>query len=149
MEIKVTKIPKNEVERIWIQCHEVTGEVGEIVRFVKALQGTITGNLEDKQYEIQVPDILYVEAIDNRTYLYTTKKVYESRQRLYEIEERLQDKSFLRISKSVIVNLMKIKAIKPALNGRFCATLSNGEDVIISRKYVPELKEKIRGGGKS
>ena len=52
----------------------------------------------------------------------------------------------MRISKSVVVNLMKIKALKPAMNGRFSAVLSNGEEVIISRKYVPCLKEKIRGG---
>ena len=44
--------------------------------------------------------------------------------------------------------LLLIRSMKPALNGRFCATLMNGEDVIISRKYVQEFKEKIRGGGK-
>ena len=76
----------------------------------------------------------------------TAKNVYDTRQKLYEIEEILADKAFLRISKSVVVNLMKIKALKPAMNGRFSAVLSNGEEVIISRKYVPSLKEKIRGG---
>jgi DNA-binding LytR/AlgR family response regulator len=40
--------------------------------------------------------------------------------------------------------MMKIVAIKPALNGRFICQLKNNEDVIISRKYVPEIKEKIK-----
>ena len=146
MDIRVTKIPKTEPETVWIRCHEVTNEVNEIVRFVKALQGTLTGDLEDKQYEIHVPDILYVESIDDKTFIYTTRHVYASRLRLYEIENQLAEKSFLRISKSVIVNLMKIRGIRPALNGRFSATLTNGEEVIISRKYVPELKARIQGG---
>ena len=40
---------------------------------------------------------------------------------------------------------MKIKAIKPALNGRYSAILQNGEEVIISRKYVVELKRALKG----
>ena len=49
----------------------------------------------------------------------------------------------MRISKSVIVNLMKVDYIKPALNGRYMCRLTNSEDVIISRKYVPEFREKL------
>ncbi len=149
MEIKVTKVPEQEPERIWIQCHEVTSEVAELVRFAKAIQGTLTGECEENQYEICVTDILYVESVDEKTFLYTPGKVYASRQRLYEIEQMLSEKSFLRISKSVVVNLMKIRGIKPAMNGRFSAKLTNDEEVIISRKYVPELKAKIKGGKKS
>ncbi|MBO7453663.1 MAG: LytTR family transcriptional regulator, partial [Clostridiales bacterium] len=55
----------------------------------------------------------------------------------------------LRISKSVILNIMKADSIKPALNGRFRCKLTNGEDVIISRKYVSEFREYIsRRSGK-
>jgi DNA-binding LytR/AlgR family response regulator len=64
---------------------------------------------------------------------------------LYEFEELLADRSFARISKSVVVNLMKITSIKPALNGRFLCQLKNNENVIISRKYVAEIKERLRG----
>ena len=52
---------------------------------------------------------------------------------------------FVRISKSIIVNLMKVVSIKPALNGRFVCKLRNEEEVIISRKYVPDVKKKLRG----
>ncbi|MGN0407403.1 MAG: LytTR family DNA-binding domain-containing protein [Bacteroides sp.] len=146
MEIKIARVPEKENERILIECHEVTSQVNAIVKFVEMLQGTISGELDDRQYEIGVNNIFYIESVDNRTFIYTQEKVYVARQRLYELEDTLSDKSFLRISKSVVVNLLKIKSIKPALNGRFSAVLANGEEVIISRKYVPNLKEKIRGG---
>ena len=68
------------------------------------------------------------------------------KRKLYELESIYEGKRFFRCSKSVIVNLMKIESIKPALNSRFMAKLANGEAVIISRQYVPQLKEKLKGG---
>lgn len=145
MQISISKIPKEKDERTVIECHEITPKINSIVKYIKSLQGTISGELDERNYEIAISDIYYVESVDNKTYLYTSKKVYSSTKRLYEIEALLDEASFLRISKAVVVNLMKIKSIKPALNGRFSAVLANGEEVIISRKYVPDLKKKIKG----
>jgi len=58
----------------------------------------------------------------------------------------LKEKYFLRVSKSMLLNLMKIQAIKPALNGRLTAVLKSGEEIIISRKYVQELRRALKGG---
>lgn len=44
------------------------------------------------------------------------------------------------------VEAVEIQSIKPALNGRFCAILQSGEEIMISRKYVPELKKALKGG---
>jgi DNA-binding LytR/AlgR family response regulator len=41
---------------------------------------------------------------------------------------------------------MKVQSIKPALNGRFLCKMDNDEEVIISRKYAPEIKKILRGG---
>ncbi len=146
MVLKLLKIKKEEPEQIEIRCHEVTDQVREIVTFIKTRQGQLTGIQDGNQYEIPVTDICYVEAVDNRVFLYTGQQVYETRQKLYELEEVLREKHFLRISKSMLLNLMKIKSIRPALNGRFMAILQSGEEIIISRKYVPALKEVLKGG---
>lgn len=145
MEIKVLKIAKSEPEELEIRCHEVTEQVREIVTFVKSRQGQLTGVIEGKQYEIPVTDIYYVEATDNTVFIYGRQKVYEARQKLYELEGILREKYFLRVSRCLILNLMKIKCIKPALNGRYSAILQSGEEIIISRKYVPELKRALKG----
>ena len=49
--------------------------------------------------------------------------------------------NFFRANKSVIVNVNKIKSLSPAFGGRFDAVLKNEYRVIISRNYVPKLKE--------
>ena len=146
MDIRIFKINKSEPEALEIRCHEVTEEVTEIVTFVKSRQGQLTGQIEGKQYEIPVTDIYYVEGVDNTVFIYGEQKVYETHQKLYELEGILREKHFLRVSKSLILNLMKVKCIKPALNGRYSAILHSGEVIIISRKYVQELKDALKGG---
>ncbi|MBP3577053.1 MAG: LytTR family transcriptional regulator DNA-binding domain-containing protein [Lachnospiraceae bacterium] len=146
MEIRLLKIAKEQPEQMEIRCHEITEEIKEIVTFVKTRQGSLAGIQEDRQFEVPVSEVCYIEAVDNKVFLYTIKQVYETRQKLYELEELLREKYFLRVSKSLLLNLMKVRAIKPALNGRFTAVLQSGEEIIISRKYVPELKAALKGG---
>ena len=148
MQTKITRIDKNKPEMLEIHCHCISDEVREIVAFVKSRQGQLTGTADERHYEIAVSDIFYIEAVDNKTFLYTKDRVYETRQKLYELEEMLLGKHFLRVSKSTLLNLMKVSAIKPALNSRFTAVLFSGEQVVITRKYVPELKKALKGDAK-
>lgn len=142
---KITKTDKSQPEVVEIHCHKISDEVKEIVAFVKSRQGQLTGTIDGRKFEISVSDIFYIESVDNKSFIYTQNKVYETRQKLYELEDLLKSKRFLRISKSTLLNLMKISSIKPALNGRFMAVLYSGEETIISRKYVPELKKALKG----
>ena len=145
MQTKITRIERDKPEILEIRCHEISDEVREIVAFVKSRQGQLTGTAGDRMYEIAVSDIFYIESVDNKTFIYCKNREYESKQKLYELEEILREKHFLRVSKSVLLNLMKVSSIKPALNSRFTAVLFSGEQVIISRKYVPELKKALKG----
>ncbi|MGN0641556.1 MAG: LytTR family DNA-binding domain-containing protein [Huintestinicola sp.] len=145
MDVKISKISEAENELVDIRCHKETDSVREIADFVRSRQGQLTGTLEGRQYGIAVSEIMYIESVDNRTFIYTVSKEYESKQRIYELEDILRSKHFLRISKAALVNLMKISSVKPALGGRFSAVLSNGEEIIISRKYVADLKKTLRG----
>ena len=145
MDVEVKQVSKAEKELVLIRCHTVTEEVREIAAFVKSRQGRISGVKDSRQYEIAVPDIYYIESVDGRTFLYTKEQVYETPYRIYELESQLRARHFLRISKSTLLNLMKIQSIQPAFNGRFTAVLPSGEEVIISRNYVKGLKAALRG----
>lgn len=145
MQTKITRIERDKPEILEIRCHEISDEVREIVAFVKSRQGQLTGTADDRMYEIAVSDIFYIESVDNKTFIYCKNREYETKQKLYELEEILREKHFLRVSKSVLLNLMKVSSIKPALNSRFTAVLFSGEQVIISRKYVSELKKALKG----
>lgn len=146
MELKVIQVPINENESMVIKCHKITDEISEIVSFVKSRQGVLSGKKDGNIWEISILDVFYFEAVDNRSFIYTESDSFEINMRIYELEEMLNKCSFVRVQKGMIVNLMKIKSIKPGLSGRYVASLKNGEEVIISRSYVPTLKEALRGG---
>lgn len=144
MEINIKKIDSHGTEYIEIGCHQVDENIREILRFIKSRRGSLEGTKDDKAYRLPLIDIYYIESVDDKTFLYLKDACYESKKRLYEFENVLAGREFIRISKSVIVNMMKVVAIKPAMNGRFLCQLENDEEVIISRKYVPDFKEKLK-----
>jgi DNA-binding LytR/AlgR family response regulator len=146
MKINVEIICEPEPEQVLIQCYEVTNDVVEIIEFLKSRETTLAAYGDSQIYKIFLQDVFYFEAVDNKVFAYLENQVYELKSKLYELESIYEGKRFFRCSKSVIVNLMKIESIKPALNGRFIAKLTNGEATIISRQYVPKLKEKLMGG---
>lgn len=63
--------------------------------------------------------------------------------KLFELEETLTNSSFVRISKSCILNIDFIEKVKPMLNGKYEVLLINGEKLIINRHYVPIFKKKF------
>ena len=146
MELQIRQIGAGEREMVLICCRTVTEEVREIAAFVRSRQGSLSGTREAKQYEIPVSELFYIESVDGKTFLYTREQVYETPYRIYELEELLRPKHFLRVSKAMLLNLMKIRSIQPALNGRLSAVLQSGEEVIISRSYVKDLKSALKGG---
>ena len=146
MKLEIKKVPESEPELVEIRYHWITEEIQELISFVKSRQGQLTASRDGKRFEIPVVDLFYAESVDDRVFLYTAHDSYEIRIKLYELEELLKSRHFLRISKGMLVNLMKIASVRPALNGRFSAVLKNGEEVIISRKYVPALKQTLKGG---
>lgn len=90
---------------------------------------------------VELAEICYFESVDDKVFAYAEHDVAEVKWKLYELEKRLAGGDFIRISKSMILNLSKVKRFAPYMGGRFEALLENGEKVLISRQYVPELKK--------
>ena len=146
MDVRLTQIGTEEPELVDIRYWQMTEQVREIASFVRMTQDGIACTMDGKLYRVPVAELLYAEAVDNRVFAYTAADVFEVRMRLYELEQALKGHRFLRISKQTLVNLMKVESIRPALNGRFTIRLQNGEDVIVTRKYVANLKQTLREG---
>ncbi len=142
LRIIIEELQHGEEDQIIVKCRRMTPELLRMLAMLKAKDMLVAydGN---EIHRLPPTSIYYIEAVDNKTFLYCKDKVYESKQKLYELEESFEYSDFLRISKSVIINLSKIKSLSPALSGRFEATLDNGEKVIISRQYVKDLKKRL------
>ena len=145
MKITIETPLPGEEDEIIIKMAELDDEVLRTIRRLKdgVSKDTMAVYADESIRMIPTRDILYFDATDNRVFAYTRDNCFETRKKLFEIEELLVGSAFLRISKNAIVNIKAIDHLSPEFNGRFIASLKNGEDIIISRGYVPELKKKL------
>lgn len=128
---------------VTIACVKADRRVLDIAARLRMLDRKVTGTADGCTRVLSAEDVLFIESVDKRTFIYTADTVLETGLRLYEMEELLADCDFLRITKGCIVNFRAITALKPDVNGRIIATLENGERVVISRQYAPDVKSKL------
>ncbi len=143
MKIIIEDCNPDEDDQIIIRCKEMNETILKIISELKMEQKKLTGMKEGNITVIDPANVYYFEGVDNKVFFYCKQNVYETKLKLYEIEQEYQNTNFFRASKSVILNASKIKSVSPAYSGRFEALLYNGEKVVISRQYVPELKKKL------
>lgn len=143
MKITITEPGEGEEDEIIVRCRHVDQQLLKLIYAIRAGREKITALQDGNYFQVAPEEIYYFEAVDNKVFLYLEKEVYETRMKLYELEDTFQNTDFFRASKSCIVNLSKVKQLSPAFNGRFEALMRNGERVIISRQYVPVLKQKL------
>jgi DNA-binding LytR/AlgR family response regulator len=143
MKISIEEINKELVEEILIRCHEVNDEIYEMVNKLKTENLIVLGYQNDRVHRIKLSDIYYFEAVDGKVFSYCKDNVFEVKQKLYELEELCKEKNCFRASKSTILNIAKISSIYPSISGRFEAVLDNGERAVVSRQYVPVLRNML------
>lgn len=132
----------NDTE-IHISCNQLSLETEKIMATLRMLNQQLMVTKEDETYILDVSKIMYIEAIDRKTFVYTIEDIYESKLKLYEMEERLVNSGFIRISKSCLVQIRHIKSLKNDINRKLRLTLENGEQILVSRQYADEIKRKL------
>lgn len=143
MKITIVDRLDNEEDEIIIRCRQMDEKLLKMIYALRAGMDKITGVRGNDFVQLDPRDIFYFEAVDNKVFVYMDKEIFEAKQKLYELEKRFDGTDFIRVSKSIILNLTKVKSLRPAFNGRFEAYMKNGETVVISRQYVPVLKGKL------
>ena len=143
MKISINIDPSLNDTEIVVNCSALTPETESIIAALRIMDSQITVIKDDESYILDISKIAYIESVDRKTFVYTDSECYETRMKLYEMEERLCGSGFLRISKSCLVRLRYIRSIKAELDRRLRLTLENGEQMIVSRQYADELKRRL------
>lgn len=131
---------------ILITTAHMTEDVNRVVEFVSRLDDspTILSGIRDDKVELLDYDaIIRIYAEEGKVFARTEQGLYQIRLRLYEVEEKLDNGKFVRISNSEIVNLKKVKSLDLSFVGTICMELSNGEVSYVSRRYVSKIKKSI------
>jgi DNA-binding LytR/AlgR family response regulator len=145
--IKYMKITINTDDQyaeteIIVNCDRLGDDIDKLLAAIRTLDMKLTVCKDKRQYVIDTADVIYIESIDKRTFLYTNTDVYESPLKLYELEEKLAGCNFFRASKNCLFNINHIQSIEPDLH-RLILTTAKGIKLIVSRQYAAAVKLKL------
>lgn len=143
MNITINVIPSLDETEIVVNCASITPETESIIASLRAMDSKITVKKGEESLVLDISRIAYIESVDRKTFVYTEDDYYETRLRLYEIEEQLYGRGFQRVSKSCLVHLRYIRSIRADIDRKLRLTLENGEQMIVSRQYANELKIRL------
>ncbi|MCL1845155.1 MAG: LytTR family transcriptional regulator [Defluviitaleaceae bacterium] len=128
---------------ITINCAVMSDELEKVIAGLRALDFKLTGTKDGQTHILDASQILYIDTVDKKTFLYAKTAVYETNLRLYELEENLSMSDFFRAGKSSIINFNKIKSLKSDIDGRIIVVMENNERLIVSRQYAEFIKNKL------
>lgn len=141
------KIDENFKEpKAVIYTDKITDEISTLVEKISEEENElkiIAGFKDDKVALLDLKNIFRIYTDSGKVLAETNSGQYTLRLRLYEVEERLYDTNFVRISNSEIINLKKVKDFDMSFTGTICVTLLNGEITYVSRRNVKKIKEKL------
>jgi two-component system, LytTR family, response regulator len=89
---------------------------------------------------LKLEEIDWVEAAANYVHIHVGNEGYYMRETMNSFEARLDPSRFIRIHRSTIVNLAKIKELQPCNNGEFIVVLRNGKELSLSRGFRDRIQ---------
>ena len=126
-----------------VTAPDLTPDIERIVSLMRMMDMQIPVKRDDETMLLDVDEILYIDAVERNTFIYTKDNTYESTLKLYEFEQQLPERDFIRVSKQSILNLRKVKSLKTDINRKIRVTLLNGEQIVVSRMYAEDLRKRL------
>lgn len=142
MQIEVKLDASLSEPKVIIYADRMSDEVSDIVKKLSEDIPQMLAGFHENTLELLEPtEIIRVYAATGKTLAETEKGEYSLRLRLYELENRLDKRSFVRISNSEIIHLKKVKTFDLSYTGTICVAFKNGTVTYVSRRYVRKIKQ--------
>ena len=140
IEIKIDETFKEP--KIILITSKMTEDLNTLIRKLADDQPKMIIGVKDEIVEILEPRIIFrIYAQSGKVLAQTDKGEYSLKLRLYEVEQRLDEQMFVRISNSELINLKKVQGFDLGFTGTICVTLLNGKVTYVSRRYVSKIKQ--------
>ena len=143
--MRLIKTKEENIEENYLELHydKIDEETNAVLDRLRDTLRYIEGVFEDKRVTIAVTDIYYIETVDRKTFAYTKDMCVEIKEALRDIIEEFAKVGFVRISKSSVVNIYKIKKLQGDLNMRVIIFLKNDEKLVMNRSYRTEFYDRL------
>ena len=145
------RIEKRQVEgqplTVIIEYPEWNDSVESLVRKIGRMDISFAGKTQEGSVSIGISDVYYIENVERKLFIYTEGDVYRFDGSMSDIESRIEDTALVRISRTCIMNTGHLKEIRQIRNSHLEAVMDNDEKLIVSRKYLPDIKRIFRNEG--
>lgn len=128
---------------VTVEYPKPDSQVSRIIQKLRSEEQFLIGSDNGRNYKVLIPEIYYIECVDKRTFVYTKDMVFRTEKRLYQLEKELKKYDFVKVNRNCLVNIHELVHIKTLSNSRLEAELTNGEKIIVSRTYIPEIKRML------
>ena len=145
MKYTIEKLNSGENE-VLVRYSTLSPEVNQIICILKNENRKLLGISNDEKVVVDISEILYIESVDGRSYAYTQNDVIKLEYTLLQLEQLIGEISFFRCSKSMIINIDKVKSLRSLASNRIDAMMCNGEHVMISRTYASDFRKRLKEG---
>ena len=145
MKYTIEKLDSGENE-VLVRYSTLSPEVNQIICILKNENRKLLRISNDEKVVVDISEILYIESVDGRSYAYTQNDVIKLEYTLLQLEQLIGEISFFRCSKSMIINIDKVKSLRSLASNRIDAMMCNGEHVMISRTYASDFRKRLKEG---
>lgn len=144
MKIRLHIDPKYDEPEVVICAGERSPDVLCLKESIEnMLSATVTGCAEGETTVMRCDEVARFYAERDRVYAQRGAKAYALREKLYELEERLDPARFVRISRFEIVNLRRIVKLDTSLTGTIRVQMEGGIQTYVSRRNVARIKRTL------
>lgn len=142
MKYEIQIDPSYPEPKVIILTAEITEDVNLLTRKLMENSPAVLSGFKDDKIEILEPDnLLRIYSSAGKVIAATEHGEYSLRLRLYEVEERLRQDIFVRISNSEIINLKKAKSFDLSISGTISIKMSDGTICYASRRFVSKIRK--------
>ena len=142
----ITKQVKDKPLTVTIEYPEYNESVTTLVRKISSMDIGFSAGIDGRQVKIGLSEVYYIENVDRKLFLYTAKEVYRLDSSMADVEAMTIDTDLVRISRTCIMNTDHLKEIRQVKNSHLEAVLDNDEMLIVSRKYLKDIKRIFQKG---
>ncbi len=142
----ITRQVKDKPLTVIIEYPEKNDSVSALVRKIRSLDIGFKAAMDGRQVRIGLGDVYYIENVDRKLFIYTAKEMYRLDSSMAEVESMAADTELVRISRTCIMNTGHLKEIRQVKNSHLEAVMDNDEMLIVSRKYLKDIKRVFQKG---
>ncbi len=134
-------IDPHQEEQIEIIAHSKNDKIIAIEKILQE-ENIIYGYLENEIVKIDINNVCCIYTQDSKVYVVFDNKQYQIKQRLYQLEEVLNN-NFIKINQGCIINFEYIKMFENSIGGSVKVVLINGFEDYVSRRMLKSVKRSL------